>query len=55
VKPKTISFSINILINSKDIDDPPHPCPLPPGERDYSWFLPLEGGGLGEGKMSILF
>jgi len=45
-----------------------------PGERDYSWSLPLEGrlrrlvrtqadsprraeerGGLGEGKMSILF
>jgi len=20
---------------------------LPPGERDYSWFLPLEEGGLG--------
>jgi len=25
------------------------------GRGGYSWFLPLEGGGLGEGKMSILF
>jgi hypothetical protein len=22
---------------------------------DYRWFLPLEGEGLGEGEMSILF
>jgi len=25
------------------------------GRGDYSRFLPLEGGGLGEGEMSILF
>jgi len=25
------------------------------GRGDYGWFLPLEGGGLGEGEMSILF
>jgi len=25
------------------------------GRGDYSWFLLIEGGGLGEGKMSILF
>jgi hypothetical protein len=25
------------------------------GRGDYSWFLPLEGGGLGEGEISILF
>jgi hypothetical protein len=22
---------------------------------DYTWFLPLEGGGLGEGEMPMLF
>jgi len=38
-----------------DIDDPPHPCPLPPGERGYNWTLPIEGGGLGEGEEYILF
>jgi len=25
------------------------------GRGDYSWFLPHEGGGLGEGEMLILF
>jgi len=25
------------------------------GRGDYSWVLPLEGGGLGEGEISILF
>jgi len=25
------------------------------GRWDYSWFLPLEGGGLGEGEISTLF
>jgi len=25
------------------------------GRGDYSWSLPLEGGGLGEGEISILF
>jgi len=25
------------------------------GRGDYRWFLPLEGGALGEGEMSILF
>jgi len=25
------------------------------GRGNYSWLLPLEGGGLGEGEMSILF
>jgi len=25
------------------------------GRGNYGWFLPLEGGGLGEGEMSILF
>jgi len=25
------------------------------GRGDYSCFLPLEGGGLGEGEISILF
>jgi len=25
------------------------------GRGDYSWFLPLEGGALREGEMSILF
>jgi len=24
------------------------------GRGDYNWFLPLEGGGLGEGEISIL-
>jgi len=25
------------------MDDPTHPCPLPPGERGYNWILPLGG------------
>jgi hypothetical protein len=28
---------------------PPHPIPLPPGERELINFLPLEGGGQGWG------
>jgi len=46
---------IDILIIMIDIDDPPHPCPLLPGERGYNWTLPIEGGGLGEGEEYILF
>mgnify|MGYP001594011599 CR=1 FL=1 len=29
-----------------DLKIPPHPCPLPPGERDYSKFPSLDGRGL---------
>jgi hypothetical protein len=28
---------------------PPHPCPLPPGERGLIIFPPLRGGDEGEG------
>jgi len=27
------------------MDDPPHPCPLPPGERDIIGSSPLRGEG----------